>query len=270
MKAHIGAHKKRYKILLTAVILLIIILITGFFLTNQLHIMLSGDILITHSPSQQVIQLPTGGHTQVTTTITVEPFQRCDAVCTTTAYDISSGEVISKIEHNITTDHTYDLSSPIGAPNNGFGNFYVNVTTTCTAKRSLFCPATEKSTMQGSLYSVSYDLPQSHYNAIAQLVSYREVLDAFTALNASLQTIKTQPVYQNISKESDYFEELAVVITQAVYLWEDENYVEAQSLFSLISVQEIHTLVVTLNETYQKIEQYAQAYNRLVQVKPQL
>ncbi|MFT7615979.1 MAG: putative alpha/beta hydrolase family protein, partial [Candidatus Woesearchaeota archaeon] len=50
----------------------------------------------------------------------------------------------------------------------------------------------------------------------------------------------------------------------------DENYVEAQSLFSLISVQEIHTLVVTLNETYQKIEQYAQAYNRIVQVKPQL
>ena len=244
IRTHLSTYKKKY--IKFSILALIIIL--GYFIyiliTSHAYFVLNSEIIITHDPRLNSVQVTRGDPATILTTVSVEPFARCATTCNTTVINLLNNETK-------TFTHTQSIATNVSipTPQNGQGNFFVSVETQCQNTRTLFCPSTENSVVESSLYAISYTLTPRE----SQIVSdpqYQQKLDEL--FQTRLLLLQIPELFRNITLDSQ--------ITQAqnaILKWDAYLYEEAAS-----ELQNIRLPTAEVRDEYERYYEKVSRYNQ--------
>jgi pimeloyl-ACP methyl ester carboxylesterase len=251
---HIVQFKKRYSFLLLGIFLLFASYFLFLLISSQIHFILNNEILITHDPLMKNYEVVRGEDVLIQTSVLIDPYSQCSVSCETTVLNLYDNSSSTQIHFG-----NIQISKNISTPSKGFGNFYVQVQTSCVTKKTFLCPSTEQTTIESSLYAVNFRLSDTEVAILenSSALHFQKIDDLYFAQRLLNQV----PLFlQNISLDDQLDKTL-----HAKELWDSYEYERAVSHLDYeVPLDKIYALIDDANK---KIELYNALSTNLVNIE---
>lgn len=265
---------KKKTFLITTIIVIVIGL--GIYFLLNLNFILGNDVLIKLSLDKEYVSLQNGGQTDLRMTISGLNNIFCTASCSFKFEDLSSGKIITNESYTLKSGNSISRDFKIDAPMKGEGSLLYRISTECSNKKTVLCPADKSKTERSVLIVERHELSSAERllrNDLQQRIGYfetriegqknllRSLSSAFFNMEASSES---SAISSGIISAGKNIEENLGSLQAIISSWNSSDYYDASSKAELLDLS-VSNSAIQLNNLNNSLVNLTERHNKMVQ-----